>query len=108
MSKKLKHLFSGFDSTILGYVLAGMMLMVGIAEVFTGHYLRAFCSFLYAFIVFGAMEIIKENKHLKRMLVLQHLIIEALEEKAVLRHNETSDHPEPPTFEESQGEKKED
>ena len=107
MSKKLKHLFSGFDSTILGYVLAGMMLMVGIAEVFTGHYLRAFCSFLYAFIVFSAINIIKENKHLKRMLVLQHLIIEALEENAGNRHNETSDHPEPPTFEESQGEKKE-
>ena len=46
MSKKLKHLFSGFDSTIFGYVLAGMLLMIGIAEVFTGHYFRAFCSFL--------------------------------------------------------------
>ena len=108
MNKKLKHLFSGFDSTILGYVLAGMLLMIGIVEVFTCQFLRAFCSFLYAFIVFGAMEIIKENKHLKRMLALQHLIIEAIEEKAILRHKEIPDQPEPPTFEESQGEKKED
>ena len=108
MSKKLKHLFSGIDSTVFGYVFAGMLLMISVADVFTGHYFRAFNSFLYTFIMFCAIKIIKENKHLKRLLVLQHLIIEALEENAGNRHNETSDHPEPPTFEESQGEKKED
>ena len=59
----------------------GMLLLVGIAELCTGHYLRAVNSFLYTFIVFMATAMIAKNKHLLKLLVMQHHIICELEEQ---------------------------
>lgn len=108
MKEKLKKLFDGLDATVGCYMIAGALLLIGVMELVTGHYLRAFNSFLYTFIVFCCSQLIHQNKHLKRLLVLQHMIIETLEEKAGIRNDEKNDKPEPPTFEEAQGEKKED
>lgn len=106
MKEKLKKLFGGFDATVGCYVIAGMLLMIGVLELVTGHYWRAFNSFLYTFIVFCTIRLLRMVQHLKRLLVIQHLIIGVLEEKAGIKHEEKNDQPEPPTYEEAQGEKK--
>ena len=58
---------------------AGMLMLVGIAELCTGHYLRAVNSFLYTFIMFMATAMMAQNKRLRELLVIQHHIICELE-----------------------------
>jgi len=60
-------------------MIAGMLMLIGIASLCTGHYLQAVDSFLYTFIVFMTTVIIGQNKRLRRLLVMQHLIICELE-----------------------------
>lgn len=77
--KRIKEFFSSIDRTSIFYMIAGMLMLIGIAELCTGHYLRAVNSFLYTFIVFMTAVIIGQNKRLGRLLVMQHLIICGLE-----------------------------
>ena len=95
MKEKLKKLFGGIDATVGCYMIAGALLLIGILEAVTGHYLRAFNTFLYTFIVFCCSQLIHQNKHLKRQIVLQHLIIEVLEEKSDIKHEEKENEPQP-------------
>lgn len=92
MKKKLKELISGLDATVGCYMIAGMLLMIVIVELAMGHWFRAFNSFIYTFIVFCCSQLIHQNKHLKRLLVLQHMIIEVLEDKAGISKEEDTDH----------------
>lgn len=96
MKQTLKKLMSGLDATVGMYMIAGALLVIGMVELVTGHYLRAFSSFLYTFIVFCCSQLIHQNKHLKRLLVLQHFIIEVLEEKAGIKKEEKENEPQPP------------
>ena len=77
--KRIKEFFSSIDSTSIGYMIAGMLMLIGIAELCTGHYLRAVNSFLYTFIVLMTTAMIAKNKRLRKLLVMQHLIICELE-----------------------------
>ena len=77
--KRIKDFFKSIDGTAVCYMVAGMLMLIGIAELCTGHYLRAVNSFLYTFIVFMTTVIIGQNKRLRRLLVMQHLIICSLE-----------------------------
>lgn len=77
--KRIKEFFSSIDGTSICYIIAGMLMLIGIAELCTGHYLRAVNSFLYTFIVFMATVINGQNKRLRRLLVIQHHIICELE-----------------------------
>lgn len=77
--KRIKDFFKSIDGTAVCYMIAGMLMLIGIAELCTGHYLRAVNSFLYTFIVFVMTVIIGHNKRLRRLLVMQHLIICELE-----------------------------
>lgn len=96
MKQTLKKLMSGLDATVGMYMIAGALLVIGMVALVTGHYLRAFSSFLYTFIVFCCSQLIHQNKHLKRLLVLQHFIIEVLEEKAGIKKEEKENEPQPP------------
>jgi len=91
--KIIKKLFGGIDATVGCYMIAGVLLLVGILEVATGDYLKAFASFLYTFIVFCCSLLIHQNKHLKQLIVLQHLMIDVLEEKAGIKHEEKENEP---------------
>lgn len=62
-------------------MFAGMLTIVGIAGLCTGHYLQAVNSFIYTFIVFMATAMIAQNKRLRELLVMQHLIICELEKR---------------------------
>ena len=62
-------------------MFAGMLALVGIAGLCTGHYLQAVNSFIYTFIVFMATAMIAQNKRLRELLVMQHLIICELEKR---------------------------
>ena len=77
--KRIKEFFSSIDGTSIGYMIAGMLMLIGIAELCTGHYLRAVNSFLYTFIVLMTTAMIAKNKRLRELLVMQHLIICELE-----------------------------
>jgi hypothetical protein len=79
--KRIKDFFKSIDGTAACYMIAGMLMLIGIAELCTGHYLRAVNSFLYTFIVFITTVTIGQNKRLGRLLVMQHLIICELEKQ---------------------------
>jgi len=77
--KRIKDFFKSIDSTAVCYMIAGMLMLIGIAELCTDHYLRAVSSFLYTFIVLMATAMIARSKRLRELLVMQHLIICGLE-----------------------------
>ena len=79
--KRIKEFFSSIDSTSIGYMIAGMLMLIGIAELCTGHYLLAVNSFLYTFLVLMTTAMTAQNKRLRKLLVVQHLIICGLEKK---------------------------
>lgn len=77
--KRIKEFFKSIDGTAACYMIAGMLMLIGIAELCTGHYLRAVNSFLYTFIVLMATVMIARSKRLRELLVMQHFIICSLE-----------------------------
>lgn len=79
--KRIKEFFKSIDGTAVCYMIAGMLMLIGIAELCTGHYLRAVSSFLYTFIVLMAAIMIAQSKCLRELLVTQHLIICGLEKQ---------------------------
>lgn len=79
--KRIKEFFKSIDGTAVCYMIAGMLMLIGIAELCTGHYLRAVNQFLYTFIVLMAAIMIAQSKRLRELLVTQHLIICGLEKQ---------------------------
>lgn len=77
--KRIKDFFKSIDGTSICYMIAGMLMLIGIAELCTGHYLRAVNSFLYTFIVLMATAMIARIKRLRELLVKAYIIICGLE-----------------------------
>lgn len=98
----MKKVMSYLGSLSMCYVLTGMLLMVALGNAVAGDWWRAVTSALYAFICFGMAQVIKQNQWLKRIIVFQQKFIDIL-----VKDDEQLTKPEPPTFEESQGERKE-
>ena len=80
MKKFLSKIVDNFDVAVLMYVLCGVLLSVGIAELMTGHYHRAFNSFLYVFIAFMCAKMSKRIRELRAVCIVQHKMIVAMAE----------------------------
>ena len=89
-------------SLAMYYIAIGMLVMVALVNAVAGEWWRAVTSALYAFICFGMAQVIKQNKWLKHVIISQQKFIDIL-----VKDNDHFKEVEPPTFEESMGEKKE-
>ncbi len=78
MKKFLSKIVDNFDVAVLMYMLCGVLLSIGIAELFTGHYLRAINSFIYTFIAFMCAKMAKRIRDLRAVCLVQHKMIVAM------------------------------
>ena len=78
MKKFLSKIVDNFDVSVLMYMLCGVLLSIGIAELFTGHYLRAINSFIYTFIAFMCAKMTKRIRDLRAVCLVQHKMIVAM------------------------------
>lgn len=78
MKKFLSKIVDNFDVAVLMYMLCGVLLSIGIAELFTGHYLRAINSFIYTFIAFMCAKTTKRIRDLRAVCLVQHKMIVAM------------------------------
>ena len=93
---------------IIAYMTAGILLMTAIMEGIRGDWLKVLATSIYTFIILSMVPILEQNRKLKEALAeltqIMIGIVECMKEDA--EHNLEKAKPEPPTFEESQGEVK--
>lgn len=98
----MKKVMKFLGSLAMFYIATGMLVMIALRNAVAGEWLRAVTSELYAFICFWIAQVIKQNKWLKHVIIFQQKFIDIL-----VKDNDHFKEVEPPTFEESMGEKKE-
>ena len=98
----MKKVMNFLGSLAMCYIATGMFVMVALGNAVAGEWWRAVTSALYAFICFGMAQVIKQNKWLKHVIIFQQKFIDIL-----VKDKDHFKEVEPPTFEESMGEKKE-
>lgn len=77
----IKKVFRKIDRIALCYMVAGVLMFIGVMELATGHWWRAINSFLYTFIVWTTTKLLAICDSQRKIIVIQHLIIEELEKR---------------------------